>query len=159
MLYFYRFSLLLSILGFAACQTSSSQYSYPVSKVTHVVPGGQITEKIMPGVRLASQKAGVLVKPKLIFDEVIRSRTNKRMQLVRKEPYTLTMKIKVARAKIPTEARMVYSLYRYEQGFWLTARAYQVLHPGRGQESLIDVTSQVAKEIQLELNRIAEKGK
>lgn len=159
MLYFYRVSLLLTMLSFTACQSPSSQHSYPVSKVSHVVPGGQITEKLMPGVKVASQKAGSPVKPKLIFEEVIRGRTNKRMQLVRKEPYTLTMKIKVARAKIPTEARMVYTLYRYEQDFWLTARAYQVVHPGKGQESLVDVTSQVAKEIQLELNRIAEKSK
>lgn len=140
------------LLGLAGCQGGFYQNgNYPVSAPTTLSPGSRITEKLMPGVLIEG------VKPKVILDTAMRERLKKGMIVDKKDAYSLSMTITVPNVQKPTEAKMVYTLYPYQQGLWLTTRVYQVTEPGTDAEISIDVTHKAGREVQLELKKIAEK--
>ena len=151
--YFFKVSLLcVGLLGLAACQNVSHQErNYPVSAASTLPPGSRIPEKLMPGILIQN------VKARVILDAVVRERLKKRMVVKKRETYSLTMTIQVPNTRSSTEAKMVYTLYAYQNGLWLTARVYQVTEPGNKAETVFDVTHKAGKELQLELEKIAEK--
>lgn len=142
----------MGLLGLAACQNVAHQErDYPVSAASTLPPGSRIAEKLMPGVLIEN------VKARTILDAVVRERLKKRMKVKKREAYSLTMTIQVPNTRNFTEAKMIYTLYPYQNGLWLTARVYQVTDPGNKTEAVLDVTHKAGKELQLELEKIAEK--
>ena len=142
--------LLLAVLWLAGCQITSDGVVPTTSMLSPIPAGTEITEPIMPGVWI---KKG---KPKVILDAVVRERLKRKMRVKAREVYALTMALTVPNTKKLTEAQMVYTLYRYQGGLWLSARVYQITEPRTPTESIVEVTLRVEKEIQQELNKIAE---
>lgn len=138
------------LVGLTGC-TSYQNETYPVSAPTPLRPGSRISHKLMPGVLIKG------IKAKVILDTAMRERLKKRMVLDKRDAYSLTMTIKVPDVRKLTEAKMVYTLYPYQDGLWLTARVLQVTNPGTDRETNMDLSHKAGKELQLELNKIAEK--
>jgi hypothetical protein len=150
LLYAKRFFLLLSVLWLAGCQISPDRVTPLTSTLPPQTPGISITEPIMPGVLIHKGKS------KAILDAVVRERLKRKMQVKVRDTYSVTMALTVPNTTKLTEAQMVYSLYRYQEGLWLSARVYQIVEPGTVTEKILDVTRRVETEMQHELNKIAK---
>ena len=144
------FFLILFVAFLTGCQTPRTNVEHTVSTETVLAPGREMTRIMLPGVFIKH------MSPKAILDAVMRDRVKKKMWVKKREMYSLQMALKVPKAKKPTEALMIYTLHRYKEGLWLSAKVYQVAYPGTGRENILDVTQRVKKEVQQELNKIAK---
>lgn len=143
------FPLLIWFWLMTGCQTLDKKVTHSLAMSENHLPGQSLTQKIFPGVLIKNST------PRVIFNAVIRERVKKRMFIKTRDTYTLKMAVRVPKAKQLTEAQMVYSLYHYAGGLWLSVKAYKIMHPGTQQEHILDLTSTVQKEVQQELNKIA----
>jgi hypothetical protein len=139
----------LAVLWLAGCQTLSDVIP-ATSTLPPQTPGINITAPIMPGVLITHTPS------KTILDAVIRERLKRKMGVKAQDTYCVIMALTVPNTKKLTEAQIVYSLYHYQAGLWLSAKVYQIVEPGTATEKILEVTPRVQTEMQQELNKIAQ---
>ena len=88
---------------------------------------------------------------KVITEDIITYRTSKGMQIRSKGNLRLEFMMPIANTTVPTEARMQYVLNQTEQGWRVTARVFQITHPGSKNEKVQEITSAVSDKLVEEL--------
>ncbi|AOY01305.1 hypothetical protein [Jeongeupia sp. USM3] len=96
--------------------------------------------------------------PQAILDDVVAYRTQKGMRVLARTANRVEFKQVVPKAKVPTEARMRYELTPSGKSWKLSARVFQVSHPGTTREAVSDITPQVADKLADELPRYTRGG-
>jgi hypothetical protein len=93
---------------------------------------------------------------KAITEDIIQYRTSKGMKIRSKANLRLEFMMTMSNTTVPTEARMQYVLNQTEQGWRVTARVYQITHPGSQQEKVQEITAAVSDKLTEELATYAK---
>ncbi|XZG70067.1 hypothetical protein ACTSKR_15685 [Chitinibacteraceae bacterium HSL-7] len=152
-----HFLLICAALLLAACTTPSINTG-PVTVTPTPGPSDAVTEvevqqmKNAPSVQIDGRSV------EAIFADVEKYRVGRGMNVVSKSRKHIEFSAVVARAKVPTQARVRYLLVKSGSGFKLSARAYQISNPGAAKEKTADITSAVATKLQQELEKYRKSG-
>ncbi|WP_373975992.1 hypothetical protein NT239_04270 [Chitinibacter sp. SCUT-21] len=92
---------------------------------------------------------------KAVSEDIIRFRTSKGMKLLSRSPTYLEFSANIAKANLPTEARIQYTLTQSQQGWQLSAKVLQISYPASKKEKIEDITLHVSDKLNEELARYA----
>ena len=121
------------------------------SKKAIVTPVPEVKEtQTAPSIIIQSRSS------KAITEDIIRYRTSKGMKIRSKANLRLEFMMAISNTTAPTEARMQYVLNQTEQGWRVTARVYQITHPGSQQEKVQEITAAVSDKLIEELASYAK---
>ncbi|MBM5570046.1 MULTISPECIES: hypothetical protein [Deefgea] len=131
----------------SACSSNpATNNNKPVATSDPVQKENQIAPSII--IKARSSKA--------ITEDIIRYRTGKGMKIRSKSNLRLEFMMTMSNTTVPTEARMLYVLNQTEQGWRVTARVYQITHPGSQQEKVQEITAAVSDKLAEELATYAK---
>jgi hypothetical protein len=143
--HFIRAACLASCIVLAACVTPS-----PAPTATPVP--AKTVAKVQP------PSASILIvgrSNKALIEDIVLYRTGKGMKLLSRGPTRLEFSSNIAKANIPTEARIQYTLTQASQGWQLGAKVLQISFPGTKNEKVEDITAHVLDKLNEELARYA----
>ncbi len=92
---------------------------------------------------------------KAVIEDIVAYRTGKGMKLLSRTSARLEFSSNIAKANIPTEARIQYTLTQASQGWQLSAKVLQISYPGTKNEKVEDITAHVVDKLNEELARYA----
>ena len=131
----------------SACSSNPATTSNkPITSTDPALKENQIAPSII--IKARSSKA--------ITEDIIRYRTGKGMKIRNKANLRLEFMMTMSNTTVPTEARMLYVLNQTEQGWRVTARVYQITHPGSQQEKVQEITAAVSDKLAEELATYAK---
>jgi hypothetical protein len=138
-------ALLACTLG--ACGTNPAP---PTSKPVEAAPAVSKEAQTAPSIIIKSRSS------KAIIEDIIAYRSSKGMQIRSKGNLRLEFMMQISNTKVPTEARMQYVLNQTEQGWRVTARVFQITHPGSKNEKVQEITTAVSDKLAEELASYAK---
>lgn len=144
---------LAAILVAAIASTLAACSSNPAVSSNKPAPTSAPAVKanqIAPSIIITSRSS------KAITEDIIRYRTGKGMKIRSKANLRLEFMMTMSNTTVPTEARMQYVLNQTEQGWRVTARVYQITHPGSQQEKVQEITAAVSDKLTEELATYAK---
>lgn len=133
--------------GLSAC---SSAPTAPASKPAETTPATNTENQAAPSIIIKSRSS------KAITEDIIAYRTSKGMQIRSKGNLRLEFMMPITNTTVPTEARMQYVLNQTEQGWRVTARVFQITHPGNKNEKVQEITAAVSDKLSEELASYAK---
>lgn len=138
-------ALLAITLALGACSTP------PVAPPKETDTSASTTNnQVAPSIVIQSRSS------KAIIEDITRYRTSKGLKIRSKAALRIEFMMPISNTKTPTEARMLYVLNQTEHGWRVTARVYQISHPGSHQEKTQEITAAVSDQLSKELASYAK---
>jgi hypothetical protein len=106
----------------------------------------------------APANTSVLIKgrsSKAILDAIQQNRTARGMKMMSRGPYRIQFSQAMPGANPPTEVRMIYQLSQEGPHLRLSAQVLRISYPGRANESITDISRELASKIESELESYA----
>jgi hypothetical protein len=140
-------SAITALCTLIACTLSAcgSNPVAPASKPAEAAPAISNENQSAPSIIIKSRSS------KAITEDIIAYRTSKGMQIRSKGNLRLEFMMPITNTTVPTEARMQYVLNQTEQGWRVTARVFQITHPGNKNEKVQEITAAVSDKLSEEL--------
>ena len=138
----------------AACGTTPQSSPRPLEEPVISTP------RISEGARQPTVSAPVSVliqgrSNKAVLDSIQQNRTRRGMKLMSRNAYRIQFSQTLPGATPPTELRMIYQLNPEGAHLRLSAQVLRISNPGRANETIADLSAELASKIEDELESYA----